>query len=214
MNLGAAVYGGGGHAHVVASILRARGQAILGFFDDAYVAGQEIQGAPVLGRLKQILQYRDRISAAYLALGDNLLRSHAFKRLRREGFELPPLVHPSAWVEPGVSVGDGTVICMGAMVATQASLGRACLLNTGCCVDHESSLGDIVHLAPRSVVAGRSHVGELTFVGMGAVVAQGLSIGRRVAIGANSVVLADVPDGAKVLGVHAGARDGSEAAGG
>jgi len=203
MNRGAAIYGAGGHAHVVASIIRANRIELLGFFDDeAQKTGDTILGAPVLGTFRDIIKHRDQITAVYLGLGDNLARSQAFKNLRRESFELPALIHPRALVEQNVSIADGSVICMGAHIATEASVGRACLLNTGCCLEHESQLGDLVHLGPNSTIAGRTSIGELTFEGIGAVIAQGLSIGRLVAIGANSVVLKDVADGSKVLGIH------------
>lgn len=199
---GAAVYGAGGHGKVVASILRACGIPIMGFFDDAYTGpGQEVQGVPVIGRCSDILSYRDQIAAAYLAVGDNSSRSKAFQEIHREGIELPALIHPKAHVEPDATIGDGTVICMGALVGTEAAVGRGCILNTGCCLDHESTVGDMAHLAPRVAVAGRSSIGELTFVGMGAVIAQGLKIGSRVVIGANSVVLRDITDGSKAVGV-------------
>ncbi len=202
MTSGAAIYGAGGHGKVVASILRARRTPILGFFDDAYSAGETIHDLPVWGGLKDIDQHRDRITSVYLALGDNARRSEIFTVLRQGGFELPPLIHPWALVESDTVIADGCVICMGAMVATAASLGTACIMNTGSTLDHESSLGDLVHLSPRAAVAGRTTIGSRSFLGMGAVVAQGLTIGSGVVIGANSVVLGHVPEGSRVLGVY------------
>ena len=202
MTKGAAIYGAGGHGRVVASILQARQIPILGFFDDGATVGDTVGNAPILGRREDLLKQRDQVTAVYLALGDNLIRSQVYKELRRESFELPPLIPPWAMVDPSASIADGTVVCMGALLATEVSVGRACLLNTGCCLDHESSVSDLVHVAPRAAIAGRVTIGELTFVGMAAVVAQELSVGRRVAIGANAVVLKDVADGSKVVGVH------------
>ncbi len=200
---GVAIYGGGGHARVVASILRALALPILGFFDDAPTGvSPPSPGVSVLGRGDQIAAHRDQITGVYLAMGDNLARSQAFERFSDQGFEMPPLVHPAACVESDAQIGQGTVVCMGAMVATQAVVGCACILNTGCCLDHESTLGNFVHLAPHAAVAGRTSIGSHTFVGMGAVVAQGLTIGKRSMIGANATVLSGVEDNTKVLGVH------------
>jgi len=203
MTRGAAIYGAGGHGRVVASILKARQVPVVGFFDDGCQPGATIGGVPVLGdRFDLTQKHRERITAVYLAIGDNLIRLQLLDVMRREGLPIPPLVHPRAWVEEGVWIGDGCVVAMGAMVATEASIGQACILNTGCCLEHEAVLGDAVHLAPRATVAGRTVIGEGAFVGMGAVVAQGLTIGKRVVIGANSVVLTDTPDGSKIVGVH------------
>ncbi len=202
MTKGAAIYGAGGHGRVVASILLACKTPILGFFDDQEPTDQTILGSPVLGSTKDIPRYSDRITAGYLAIGDNIERAKAFKALARESVPMPPLVHPSATVEADAELGQGTVVCMGALVATGVTTGRGCIINTGASVDHESILGDFVHLAPRAVAAGRVTIDELTFVAMGVAIAQGLKIGRLAAIGANAVVLRDVPSGSKIVGVH------------
>lgn len=205
MKRGAAIYGAGGHARVVASIILARGFDFFGFFDNYYSGAPEnIQGARLMGRLEDIHNYREQISDFYIAIGNNEKRAEYFHILKEMGFRLPPLVHPTAIVENSVPIGDGTVICLGAIICTGTKLGQGCLVNTGSSLDHESVLDDFVHLAPRVAVAGRTQIGAGTFVGMGSIVAEYLTIGRNVTIGASSVILRNVADGDKVNGVYHG----------
>ncbi len=198
-----AIYGAGGHARVIASILRACGTESIGFFDDSYKGDNElIQGNPVLGVFWDILKFRNSISSVYLALGDNHDRRNAFVYLKDNGFLLPALIHPSAILEDDVVIGDGAVICLGVILGTEVSIGRGALINSGCSVDHEVTIGDFSHLAPRTCVAGRTSIGANTFVGNNSSIGDKLSIGDNVIIGAGSVILKDAPAGTKIVGVH------------
>ncbi len=199
----AAVMGAGGHSRVVSSILKANHTDIKGFFDDSYCGvSEDIQGAPLLGRFEDILNYKDAIQLVYLSLGNNFIRKKHFDFIYQNRFCMPSLLHPTAIIESDVNIGSATTICLGAIIGTEVRIGKGCILNTGCAVDHESKIGDFVHLAPRVTIAGRSSVGDCTFVGMNSTIAEKVMIGKNVVIGAGSVILRDVPDEATVVGIH------------
>ncbi|MCB2141093.1 acetyltransferase [bacterium] len=199
----AAIMGSGGHGRVVASILRANHINIYGFFDDSYTGSSEIiQGAPLLGSFDDIMKGHDNIHEVYLALGNNLTRKKYFNFLLKKKFLLPSIIHPTAIIESDAGIGSSTTVCMAAIVGTEVRIGKGCIINTGCSVDHESTIGDFVHLAPKVAIAGRTSIGDYTFVGINTAVADKLTIGKNVVIGAGSVILKDVPDGARVFGIH------------
>jgi sugar O-acyltransferase (sialic acid O-acetyltransferase NeuD family) len=198
-----AIMGAGGHAHVIASILRTTHASIYGYFDDSCDYTSEIiKNAPLLGRFNDIVNYKKSIQSVYLALGDNQIRKKFFDFLIHHGFLLPSLLHPTATVESDTVINDATVICLGTLIGTEVTIGKGSIINTGCSVDHESLIGDFVHLAPKVAVAGRTTIDDFTFVGINTTIADKLTIGRNVVIGAGSVILRDVPDGAKIVGVH------------
>ena len=198
----AAIYGAGGHARVIASILQACGIDILGFFDDSCSEEELVQGKPVLGKFHQILEHKKYISSVYLAIGDNKARQAAFAYLAENGFTMPPLVHPSAIVEQDVVIQAGAVICLGVILGTEVTIGKGVLVNSGCSIDHESKIGDFSHLAPKTCVSGRTTIGANTFVGINSSIGDKLNLGDNVVIGAGSIILKDVPAGAKIVGVH------------
>ena len=197
----AAIFGAGGHCRVVASILRALKIPILGIFDDSFQYSEVIQGVPVIGRYDDILTCENDIGSVYLAIGDNMLRQKKYALLKKLGFETPPLIHPSALLADDVTIGEGTVVCMGATAGAEVEMGKGVILNTGCLVDHESWIGDFVHLAPRVTVAGRTRIESNVFVGINSCIADKLHIGKRAVVGAGSVVLRDVPAAQTVVGV-------------
>ena len=198
----AAVYGAGGQARVVGSILRATNLEILGYFDDAYKENEVIQGSPLLGPFAEILEYRTSFTDVYIAIGDNAKRKSAYVFLKGHEVRLPRLIHPSVIREKDASIGEGSTICMGSILGAETEIGAAAIVNTGCSVDHESKVGDYSHLAPGVIVAGRTRIGNHVFVGMNSTIADKLVIGDNVTIGAGSVVLRDVSDGEKLTGVY------------
>ncbi len=202
MKQGAAIICAGGHARVIASMLKASGIDILGFFDDSFIGPETIQGAPVLGKFCDVESFKNQISAIYLAISDNSRRREFFLSFKEKGFRLPSLVHPMAMIEHDVFIGEASVICMGSKLGVESKIGTGVIINTGCSVDHESHIGDFVHLAPQVVVAGRSSVGDNTFIGINAAVADKIKIGKNVVIGAGSVILKNVADYSKVSGIH------------
>lgn len=201
-----AIWGAGGHARVIVSIVRLNeqnDQLMLGVFDDSFTGDLElIQGVPLLGTFNDIIKYKEQIESFFIALGDNVARSTAYNFLQKNGFKLPPLIHPKTFIERDAIIENATVVCMGAQLTPEVKIGKGCILNTGCSVDHESIIGNFVHLAPQAVIAGRTTIGDYTFVGMNACIGDKLTIGTNVIIGAGSTVLRDVPDNTKVLGFY------------
>ena len=112
-------------------------------------------------------------------------------------------VSDRAWLAEGVPVGEGSVLCPGAIVNPGGEIGRHVLVNIGATLSHDCSVGDHVTISPGAHLAGRVAIGDGTFIGIGATVSDRITVGRGCLIGAGAVVVADVPDAAVVAGVPA-----------
>ena len=139
-----------------------------GYVDD--MAG----GPDVLGRYGEV---RERWPPAadrglVMAVGYKHLdaRWAIYERVRSDGYELPPLVHPAAWVHPEASIGEGTFIGAGATVDAGSQIGPLTVLWPGAIVSHDAVVGENCFLSPGAIVCGFACVGRQTFVGAGAVV--------------------------------------------
>jgi sugar O-acyltransferase (sialic acid O-acetyltransferase NeuD family) len=199
------IYGAGGHAKVVAETARACGIAVSAFLEDGEVRhGQPWFGATILA-WPRFLDDRPRWSGIPVvpAVGDNAARARIVEQLARLGWPVRSLVHPSATVARGVTVGEGTVILPGAVVNPDAVLGRGAIINSGAVVEHDCLVGDFAHLSPRSALGGGARVGAMVHIGLGAVVLPRVSVGDGSVVGAGAAVIRDVPPGVTVVGVPA-----------
>jgi sugar O-acyltransferase (sialic acid O-acetyltransferase NeuD family) len=210
------IVGAGGHGQVVADILRAQRTAgddveVIGYVDDdAMVHGQSRLGFRVLDAIAAIPDIAP--DAVVVAIGDNVRRAHLHDRFAGAAVKLAIVRHPTAVIATGASVGDGSMICVRAVVGCASKIGRGVILNTACTIDHHAAIGDFVHVAPGVHLGGDVSVGAGALIGIGAVVLPGVSIGSRAVVGAGAVVTRDVPEGATVVGVPA-SRIGSRVAG-
>jgi sugar O-acyltransferase (sialic acid O-acetyltransferase NeuD family) len=156
-------------------------------------------GAPVLSLADAHAQYPD--TPVLVALGYPSDRSRLADSWPGELFA----THTSAraWLAPGVEVGEGSVVCPGAVVNRLAVLGRHVLVNIGATISHDCRVGDFVTISPGANIAGHVTLGNGTFVGIGATISDRIQIGEGCLIGAGAVVVRDVADGQVVTGVPA-----------
>lgn len=191
------LYGGGGHAAVMADCIRDRGWNLAGIIADQAPARDWGQ-VPWLGPYNPSL-----VQDAFLllAIGDNGTRKALDAKCREAVFST--IIHQSAMVSPSASIGEGSALFHGTIVQAGTWVGRHVIMNTAASVDHDCILGDYVHIAPGVRLCGNVHVGEGTLIGVGACIKPGVRIGAWAVIGAGAAVVADVPDGALIGGVPA-----------
>jgi len=200
------VFGTGGHARVVGSIIQALGIYRLQGFLDQKQAGRDerILGKPILGTWKEAGQWKKRgIRYAAFAVGDNRLRQQLHEKISAAGFQCPSLIHPEAWCDASSQIGEASVVCAKAFVGVEAKISTGCIINSQALIDHESTLGAFSHISPGCAVAGRVHIGEGAWLGINATVIDQVRIGSWSTVGAGAVVTKSVRSGQTVKGIPA-----------
>jgi acetyltransferase EpsM len=201
------VVGAGGHARVVADIVRLLGRySIVGYLDDVNPGrrGTSWNGATILGGLDQLATLRaSGVQAAVVAIGDCEARLRTAGRLADAGFDLPVFCHPHAVAAADAEIDAGTVLVAGAVVNPGARVGAHVIVNTSASVDHDCVIGDGVHIACGARLGGGVQVGRGSWIGLSAAVKDHVRIGAGTVIGAGALVLDDVPDGVIAYGVPA-----------
>jgi sugar O-acyltransferase (sialic acid O-acetyltransferase NeuD family) len=201
--------GAGGHARVVAETALTSGCfRRIAFLDDSCTGPAQLPdqfGWPVIGPFVAALdpQVRQQFSASLVAIGNATVRLQWLPRLAAAGYEIPVVIHPTAWLSPSAQLGLGSVVFAQAAIQAQAVIGSGVILNTGCSVDHDAQLGDGVHICPGARLAGEVQVGDRSWIGIGASVIQQIRIGADVTVGAGAAVVRDLPDGVIAVGVPA-----------
>lgn len=158
------IYGAGGHANVIAAMVRKNGDNIHGFFDDKQ-GGYDVTVAPG--------------AKLIIGIGNNAVREAIVGRVTH-AFGI--LVHTQASVAETVEIGEGTVILANAVVQVNAKIGRHVIINAGAVVDHDAVLEDYVHVAPGAYIGGGAVVKKGAVIGPNAVVMRNVVIAEKMEI--------------------------------
>ncbi|MFN7834408.1 MAG: acetyltransferase [Burkholderiaceae bacterium] len=199
------IIGAGGHGRDI--VWLARDCAIfdvVGLLDDTLSPGTLIAETSVLGSIADWHMFAEEAELV-IAVGaprarraiDRLVRSSA-PNGRQPRYA--SLIHPSVIRSEPCQIGAGSMICAGAILASNVRLGAHTIVNIGCTVGHDVQTAGFCTLAPRAVVSGNVILEEAVEIGAGAVVREKtrFGVGSMAAMGA--VVMKDVPAFAMVLG--------------
>lgn len=192
------VYGAGGHGKVVADILLARGDDVVGFVDDGVPDGSTVLGLPVLGGAEW-LRSASKIGVA-LGVGSNAGRQRIAAALKHP---VITAVHPSAVIARSARIGDGAIVMANAAVNADAVVGAGAIVNTGAVIEHDCVLGDYAHVSPNAALGGAARLGKRSHLGLGAVILPGIAVGDDTVVGAGAVVARALGDGVVAMGVPA-----------
>lgn len=210
MSLPVLVIGAGGHGRVVADALRAAGRNVLGFLDPKPGRqGTLVDGFPVLGDDDQLQNYRTdsiRLANGIGSVEGTDARRRIYERLTAAGFQFETVQHPTAIIARTVELSAGAQVMAGVVLQPGVVVGEDSIINTGALVDHDCIIGAHCHIAPGAVLSGSVKVGEGSHIGTAASVIQDIRIGPHAMIAAGAVVIDDVRAGALVSGIPARAK--------
>ena len=185
------IIGAGGHAKVIADIVKKNNDNLLGFLDD----NEEIQNQiiydnkKVIGKIDECINYDD----VYFIIG---IGSNKVRKMLSEKYNLNwyTAIHPSAIIADEVLIGPGSVVMPGAIINPGSRIGMHCIVNTKVSVDHDNIIEDFVHISPGATLAGTVHIKEGTWICAGATIVNNIIIEKDNIIGAGAVVIRNILD--------------------
>jgi sugar O-acyltransferase (sialic acid O-acetyltransferase NeuD family) len=204
-----AIIGAGGHGReqldLIAAVVAAGGAVqVEGFVVDAELAPPDggVRGLPVLGGLEWLEAHRREVGAV-CAIGGSAARFGVIERLAAYDVRFETLIHPAASVSSSARLGEGAIVCAGAVLTSDVVLGAHVHVGVGGVVSHDCVLGDFTSLAPGVRLAGAVRVGAGAWLGVGTVVRDRVAVGAWSITGAGTVVLDDLPPDTTAVGVPA-----------
>lgn len=198
MNNRLAIFGASGHGKVIAEAALLLGWKKIDFFDDNSVnLDHKIM---VIGDFDDLLEQHGNYDGIIVGIGDCRTRVKSFDKLKERGAKIVTIIHPFSSISLSSTIGEGVIICPGAIVGVDVHIGDSVIINTGATVDHDCTLNSGVHISPGANLCGGVFVGSRSWIGAGSVIKQGVIIGDDVTIGAGTVVLSDVISGTILVG--------------
>lgn len=155
------IIGSGSFSPEVEELARLIGYKDIAFLDDN---PQKAYCHPVIGTTSDIEGFRSKYSTAIVALGNNERRMKYHDELKRCGYTIPTLIHPTAYVSPEAEIAPGCIIRAKAVVSRYANLGESVILNVGALIDHHVEIGEGCHILMGAVVRNMAKVEPLTRV--------------------------------------------------
>lgn len=111
-----------------------------------------------IGKTAEAEQLRSRYDAAFVALGNSVLRKQWIERLERWGYALPVLQHPQATIMPSAQIGKGSIVEAQAVINSNAQVGIACLVCAGAVISHNAVVEDYCQIDCHATISACSHV--------------------------------------------------------
>lgn len=191
--------GAGGHARVVVdAIILENKYDIMGIVDTRLEKGAKVSDFIVLGGDSELEGiFKSGIKKAFIgigSIGDCSVRKRIYLHVKKIGFELPVIIHPTAVVASDVVIKEGTFVAASATINTGSNLGCNVIVNTASSVDHDCTIEDFVHISPKAVLCGGVYVKEEVHIGAGSCIIQNVTVGHKTLIGAGCTVLKDLAD--------------------
>jgi len=194
------VIGSGGHAKVVISTLLHSGFKVSTILDDREERwGETMLGVPIMGPISQITGREN--ACCIIAIGSNMVR----KKLSQDiAISCLSAIHPFTFVHPSVEIGEGTVICAGAVIQPGVRIGKHVIVNTSSSIDHDCVIGDYVQIAPGVHIGGDVKIEEGVLIDIGSSINRCVYIGQWCTIGAGCTIINDIHDHSSIGGIKSG----------
>lgn len=155
------IIGAGSFATEIEEMARLQGYEEIAFLDD------NAEGArcnPVIGKLDDISKFKNEYSDAIVAFGNNEMRMKYHKLLIENGYNIPVLIHPTAYVSPDAEIESGCIVRAMSVVGRYVKLGQATILNIGAKIDHDCIIGEGTHVLVGAVVRNKVSVEPMTWI--------------------------------------------------
>lgn len=162
MNKSLLIIGAGGHGKVIKEIAEALGYKNIAFLDD--------NSQEAIGKIADSKAFVNDYQEVFVGIGNNKFRGELLTRLEQEGFAIPVLIHPTAYVSKSAVISNGTVVEPMAIVNANSKVGRGCIISVGAIVDHDAVLEDCVHVNAGAICKAGSFVAKETKLEAGQVV--------------------------------------------
>lgn len=150
------IIGAGSFSTEIEELARLIGYTDIAFLDDI--------SPSAIGIMKDIGKLRDQYDTAIVALGNNEKRRKYHEEILLHNYNIPILIHPTAYVSPDAQLSPGCIIRTHAVVSRYAKLGEGVIVNIGGIVDHHCEIGAFSMILPGAVVRNSVKIEPETWV--------------------------------------------------
>ncbi|TAH75066.1 MAG: hypothetical protein EWM47_00735 [Anaerolineaceae bacterium] len=120
-----------------------------------------------IGKCSEYKKFQKDYLYAYPAFGNNRLRSRWIDIVEKEGFLVPILIHPTAYINPTAKILKGCLIGANAVVNTDVVIDRGCIISAEAFIDNGSFIGECSNIDIGAIIKPNSIVNKMNKVEAG-----------------------------------------------
>lgn len=154
------IIGAGGHGQVVKEIAQDLGYERIDFIDD--------HNSHAIGKIKDLENFKEYRNA-FVGIENNKLRNELIDLLERLGYQVPVLIHPTAYISRSALIEAGTVVEPQAIVNANTKIKKGSIVSVGAIIDHDVTLGKCVHVNAGAIVEAGGKVKDFEKLEAGSV---------------------------------------------
>lgn len=145
------IIGAGGHGKVVKEVAEALNiYEKIDFLDD--------NSPEAVGKISDMQKLKKSYQAAFVGIGNNTFRLELLTKLDAIGYDIPVLIHPTAYISKSAKIGKGTVVEPKAIVNANTVVKEGCIISVGAIVDHDVVVNDGAHCNAGSICKAGSEI--------------------------------------------------------
>lgn len=154
------IIGAGSFSTEIEELARLNSYTDIAFLDDK----ESKWVSSVIGQIRDIPSLRERYDSAIVAMGNNENRKRLHQELKLHDYNIPILIHPTAYISPDAVLSPGCIIRTHAVVSRYVKLGEGVVVNIGALIDHHCEIGAFSHIMMGAVIRGNAKIGEMSWV--------------------------------------------------
>lgn len=199
-----AIYGAGGFGREVKMLIDQIGKyEFIGYFDDSVVKGSKINGSVILGGIKELNAYPEKILLV-LAFANPNQKAKLIESITNSNISHPILIHPSCIIGNNMNkIGEGSIICASTIITVNVDIGSHVILNLGCTVGHDTRIGSYSSFMPAVHISGEVEISDRVYCGTGVNIINQIKIGEGTIVGAGALVHKNLPPNCTAVGFPA-----------
>lgn len=160
------IIGAGSFSTEVEEMARLVGYSDIVFLDDSF----DGNSPHIIGRISDMNKFTDSYHDAIVALGNNETRKKYHLQLKEHGYNIPILIHPTAFVSNDAKLSPGCIIRTHAVISRYVHLYEGVIVNVGGLIDHHCVIHQFSHILMGAVVRNSVRIPEMSWINSNSVV--------------------------------------------
>lgn len=174
----------------------------LGFISE-FDNGESPEGFLPIGDMEYLKNMEEK-PYAVIAIASAKVRERLANECEAAGIPFATLIHPTVRIKGDIcTIGEGSVLCEGVLLAVNSHVGRHCILNFDCALGHDTVLDDYVSMMSNTITGGDTFIGKGCYFGLHCTVINQINITENCTFGAGAVVVRNAEVSGTYVGVPA-----------